>query len=94
MQLGVLGPRVSFKHGSYLMDQSLNGAVRASVGGELYPAPLGILGVGVGADSVVASGVWVAPGRNLSPNTSVMPSASVLSTPPPLGGVVLLGPKR
>lgn len=95
MQLGVLGPRASFKHGSYLMDQSISSTVRASTAGELHPAPLGVLGVGVGADSVVASGVWVAPGRTLPPHTSIVPSASVLATPPPAGGgLTILGATR
>lgn len=68
MQLGVLGPRSSVKGGAYLLDQSHRG-VRARVAGDLVDAPLGLLGVGVGADALVGSGVWVAPGRTLEPGS-------------------------
>ena len=75
MQLGVLGPHVSFKHGSYLMDQNTDQSVSAMVKGIRYPAPLGILGVGVGARSTIASGVWIAPGRTIAPGQTILPSS-------------------
>ena len=75
MQLGVLGPRASFKHGSYLMDQNTSQSVQALVGGEKLPAPLGLLGVGVGADTTIASGIWIAPGRTIAPNQTILPDS-------------------
>ncbi len=77
MQLGVLGPGASLKGGGYLMDQALVGAVHARVRGQRVPVPLGMLGVGLGARSVVASGVWVAPGRSVPPDVALVPESGV-----------------
>lgn len=74
MQLGVLGPEVAFKHGSYLMDQNVDQSVSAMVDGERVPAPLGLLGVGVGARSVIGSGVWIGPGRSVGPDQTILAS--------------------
>ena len=73
MQLGVLGPNTSFKHGSYLMDQNTSQSVHAIVNGVKCPAPLGVLGVGVGKETTIASGVWVAPGRTIAPGQTILP---------------------
>ena len=79
MQMGVLGPHASFKAGSYLMDQNIDNDVHVSRAGELMPVPLGLAGVGVGARTLVASGVWVAPGRSLGPDLVILPpSGNVL----------------
>lgn len=75
MQLGVLGPSVSFKHGSYLMDQNLSQSVRVQRNGTLHTAPFGLIGVGVGAGSTIGSGVWIPPGRTVAPK-SVLSSTS------------------
>jgi hypothetical protein len=85
MQMGVLGPRATVKHGATLYDQHVDGAVRASVGGRLVPAPLGVLGVGVGADTMIASGVHVAAGRTLPPGLRVLPGPGEVLTRVPAG---------
>jgi len=84
MQMGVLGPKASFKHGSYLMDQNRDQSVGVLVDGVRIPAPLGLLGVGVGARSVIGSGVWVAPGRSVGPDQIILASKDkVLVNPEP-----------
>jgi len=81
-QLGVLGPGATTKGLSALMDQRLGGPVRVKRAGGLHPVPLGFLGVGVGARTVVGSGVWVAAGRTLPPDKWVVRSAeTVLASP-------------
>jgi hypothetical protein len=92
MQMGVLGPRAAVKHGATLYDQHVDGPVRASVGGRLVPAPLGVLGVGVGAGTMIASGVHVAAGRTLPPDLRVLPARGEVLTrvPPGLSGTVEL----
>ena len=81
-QLGVLGPDATTKGLSALMDQRLGGPVRVKRNGTLHPVPLGFLGVGVGARTVVGSGVWVAAGRTLPPDKWVVRAAdAVLSRP-------------
>jgi hypothetical protein len=59
---------------------------------ELLPAPLGMIGVGLGAGAIVGSGVWVAPGRSV-PAGAVLASTQGVVTrwpPPPDSGVRLL----
>ncbi len=81
-QLTVLGPDATTKGLSALMDQKLGGPVRVKREGGLHPVPLGFLGVGVGARTVVGSGVWVAAGRTLPPDKWVVRAAdAVLSRP-------------
>jgi len=81
-QLAVLGPQATVKGMSALMDQRLGGPVRVKRAGGLHPVPLGFLGVGVGARTVVGSGVWVAAGRTLPPDKWVVRSAdAVLARP-------------
>jgi len=80
MQLGVLGPDAAVKGGAVLMDQGVGQAVRVLVDGELRATPLGMMGVGVGRESVVGSGVWVAPGRTIPPQLTVLPPASDVLT--------------
>lgn len=81
-QLAVLGPGATTKGLSALMDQRLGGPVRVKRAGGLHPVPLGFLGVGVGARTVVGSGVWVAAGRTLPPDKWVVRSAdTVLASP-------------
>ncbi|MBN2798817.1 MAG: hypothetical protein JXX28_06665 [Deltaproteobacteria bacterium] len=81
MQLGVLGPEASVKGGAYLLDQGASRGVRASRGGALYAAPLGLLGVGVGRGALVASGVWVAPGRTVPPGAVLLPRPGLVLRP-------------
>ena len=90
MQLGVLGPGSSVKGGAYMLDQSLGGPVRLLQDGVLHDAPFGLLGPGLGARSVVASGVWVAAGRALPPDLTVLPdpAAVVRRVPEGISGVV------
>ena len=85
MQMGVRGPKASFKHGSYLMDQNIDQSVSALVRGVRSPAPLGLLGVGVGADTVIGSGVWVAPGRSIGPNQTNLPTTDQVLVKTDLG---------
>jgi hypothetical protein len=85
MQLGVLGPGCSVKGGAYLLDQHPDGAVRASVAGRLVQAPLGLLGVGVGARCLIGSGVWVAPGRGLPPDGRATRGPQAVLAEPPSG---------
>lgn len=81
-QLAVLGPGATTKGLSALMDQRLGGPVRVKRNGGLHPVPLGFLGVGVGARTVVGSGVWVAAGRTLPPDKWVVRAAdTVLARP-------------
>lgn len=81
-QLAVLGPHATVKGMSALMDQRLGGPVRVKRAGGLHPVPLGFLGVGVGARTVVGSGVWVAAGRTLPPDKWVVRAAdAVLARP-------------
>ncbi len=66
VQLAVLGPGSAVKRGATLLDQTLDGApVRVLLGGQLHPVPLGSIGVGVGARTVVGHSVVVMPGRSL-----------------------------
>ena len=88
-QLMVLGPGATVKGMSALMDQRLGGAVRVKRGGELHPVPMGFLGVGVGARTVVGSGVWVAAGRVLPPDKWVVRAAeAVVARPESTKGAV------
>ena len=87
MQMGVLGPEASFKHGSYLMDQNTDQSVTAMVSGRRVAAPLGLLGVGVGARTVIGSGVWVAPGRSLGPDQMILPSPDGVLVRPDISAV-------
>ncbi len=81
-QLAVLGPRAVVKGMSALMDQKLGGPVHVKRASGLHPVPLGFLGVGVGARTVVGSGVWVAAGRTLPPDKWVVRAAdAVLARP-------------
>ena len=81
-QLAVLGPDAVVKGMSALMDQRLGGPVRVKRDSGLHPVPLGFLGVGVGARTVVGSGVWVAAGRTLPPDKWVVRAAdAVLASP-------------
>ncbi len=92
MQLGVLAPGAQLKGGAYLMDQAIGGEVRVLRHDELLPAPLGMIGVGLGAGAIVGSGVWVAPGRSV-PAGAVLASTQGVVTrwpPPPDSGVRLL----
>jgi hypothetical protein len=81
-QLAVLGPGATTKGLSALMDQRLGGPVRVKRAGGLHPVPLGFLGVGVGARTVVGSGVWVAAGRTLPPDKWVVRSSSTVLARP------------
>ncbi len=75
MQLGVLGPGASSKGVSVLMDQGVGTEIRVQRDGVLHPVPLGLMGVGVGRDSMIGSGVLVAPGRTVPPGVSILPPA-------------------
>ncbi len=90
MQLGVLGPGAQTKGVSVLMDQGAGTEVRVQRQGELHAVPLGLMGVGLGRDSVVGSGVWVAPGRAIPPGLTILPSRDtvVMRIPDGLTGVV------
>lgn len=63
VQLAVLGAGAAVKRGAQLFDQAFDQAPRVRVGESLHGAPLGLIGVGVGARSLVGAGVRVAPGR-------------------------------
>jgi len=78
LQLGVLGPEASLKRGAYLLDQSLVPPVFVMQGDQRWPAPLGMIGVGLGARSVVGTGVQVAAGRTLPPDIQLVPSGDSL----------------
>lgn len=71
-QLAVFGRGASMKLGSYLMDQAFGQDVRVPCGDRFVRGPLGLAGVCLGEDSVVGSGVWVAPGRVLPPRSVVV----------------------
>ena len=76
LQLGVVGPGVSLKHGVTLLDQNLGSPVQIRRDGQAFKAPLGLIGVGVGARTVVGAGVLVAPGRTLPPDLVIFPSGN------------------
>ncbi len=73
-QLGVVGRGAIVKHGAILMDQRLgaNDRVRVRVGGGLVDAPHGMLGVCVGPDAVIGSGVRIAAGRVIPAGLTVI----------------------
>ena len=72
VQLAVLGQRSAVKRGAQLFDQSFDQVLRVKVGDRLEAAPLGLLGVGVGARTLVGAGVRVAPGRCLPPDLQIV----------------------
>ncbi len=78
MQLGVLDRGAAVKRGAYLMDMAFGQQVKLQVGDRLLPAPLGMAGVCVGADTLIGVGVKVAGGRYLPPNLQITADADVL----------------
>lgn len=92
MQLGVLAAGAQLKGGAYLMDQAIGGEVKVLRHHELCPAPLGMIGVGLGAGAIVGSGVWVAPGRSVPPGAVLASTHGLVSRWPPTAdsGVRLL----
>lgn len=89
-QLSVIGPGASVKRGATLLDQPFGRAARVRVGDQLHDVPLGALGVGVGARTVVGSGVQVAPGRTIPPDLQIADAADrvLLKIPAQLTGPV------
>jgi hypothetical protein len=89
-QLGVLGPGAALKHLAALLDQNFGAPVSVIRDGRRVEAPLGMIGVGLGARSVLGAGVYVAPGRTVPPDLVVAPpsSAVVRKIPPGLRGAV------
>ena len=84
-QLAVLGARAIVKHGAVLMDQTLGqseagAGVRVRVGGALRPAPHGMLGVCVGPEAVIGSGVRVAAGRAIPAGLTIVLDAAAVVT--------------
>ena len=73
MQLGVIDRGSVVKYGAILMDLAMGRPVTVLVGDARLPAPLGMLGVCVGARTTVATGVYVAPGRALPPDLQILP---------------------
>lgn len=91
LQLAVVGPGAAIKRGAVLFDQTLDGeAVRVYRHGDLHPVPLGSIGVGVGARSVLGSGVQVAPGRTVPPDLHVIADASAILRRIPEGSTGLV----
>lgn len=76
LQLGVVGPGVALKHGATLLDQNWGSPVQVRRDGRSYPAPLGLIGVGVGARTVVGAGVLIAPGRTVPAELLISPSGN------------------
>ncbi len=74
LQLCVLDRDASVKKTAALMDQAFGQEVRVMAGGRLHPVPLGMAGVCLGAGSVVAANVFVAPGRCLPPGIEILPA--------------------
>lgn len=72
VQLGVLGERASVKRGGYLMDLNFGGMVQVQHNGNAKPAPLGLIGCSVGADTTIGLGVAVAAGRAVPTNLKVV----------------------
>jgi hypothetical protein len=90
IQLSVLGPGSTLKHGAKLMDHGFGAGVRVDVAGVRQAVPLDVIGVGLGARTVVGSGVQIAPGRAVPPDLQIGPAAdSVLRRiPRDLTGIV------
>jgi hypothetical protein len=90
MQLGVLGRDAAAKYGAVFMDMTMGQGVKVSVGGALWPAPLGLAGVCVGDRTLVGTGVQVAPGRALPADLVVLGGGgdTVVRIPAGLSGTV------
>jgi NDP-sugar pyrophosphorylase family protein len=71
MQLGVLDHGAALKRTGVLMDMALGQQVEVVCMGERRSAPLGLLGVCVGAGSTVGAGVQIAPGRCIPPDVQI-----------------------
>jgi len=82
IQLGVMGTHSSIKRGAFLMDMALGKDVRIEVDGALQPAPLGLVGVCLGAGTVVGAGVKVAAGRVIPSNLQIVSGADVVTQVP------------
>ena len=93
-QLSVFGSRSSLKAGSFTMDQALKGAVCVLVGGHKVAVPKNMSGACVGEGTTIGSGVWVAPGRAIGPDITIV-RGEVLTNPSFEGGgeeaVVVMG---
>jgi carbonic anhydrase/acetyltransferase-like protein (isoleucine patch superfamily) len=72
LQLSVLGSRSQLKVGALLQDQVLGSGVRVPVDGVRVEVPLGLLGCGLGAGSIIGAGVQVAAGRRIPPGVQVV----------------------
>ncbi len=72
VQLAVLGRGAAVKRGAQLFDQAFDQRAKVRANGGLHPAPLGLIGVCVGAGTLVGAGVRVAPGRALPPGLQVV----------------------
>ncbi len=72
VQLAVVGTSAAVKRGAQLFDQAFDQKPKIRVEGRICPAPMGLVGVGVGARSLVGAGVRVAPGRALPPDVQVV----------------------
>jgi carbonic anhydrase/acetyltransferase-like protein (isoleucine patch superfamily) len=85
LQLGLMEQESACKLTSALMDQAFGQAVEVRVGGQPYPAPLGLAGVGVGKGTIIGANVFVAPGRFVPPGLQIMPPPEVVLRRVPVG---------
>ncbi len=72
LQLAVAGEGVRMKMGSYGTDMNLQGAVKVMTPEGLRPVDVGYLGVCLGHRAFVASGVWIAPGRAIEAERTLL----------------------
>lgn len=88
-QLSVLERGATVKYGAALMDMAFDRPVSLLVDRARVQAPYDLLGVCVGAGSVVSTGVSVAPGRALPPGLTILsaPGSILRSVPEGARGV-------
>lgn len=77
-QLSVLDRGAIVKYGAALMDMAFDRPVQVLVDRARAPVPFDMLGVCVGAGSVVSTGVSVAPGRVVPPGLTILAGAGSL----------------
>ena len=63
VQMGVLDESASLKRGAYLMDLNLSSDAMLRWDDRSCVAPLGLIGCGIGSDTLIGLGVSVAAGR-------------------------------
>lgn len=95
-QLSVLDRAATVKWGAALMDMAFDRPVQVLVDGARTGVPFDLLGVCVGAESVVSTGVSVAPGRLVPAGLTILagPASLLRSIPAGARGVLAVSDGR